>query len=65
MLEFALASRLRSVASRSIVRTGRWLGLTLDLQFVNPGLKKTLTSSGELEDVNTAVVAGLRASGRS
>jgi porin len=37
------------------------IGLTADLQIVNPGLKKTLTSSGELKDVNTAVVAGLRA----
>jgi hypothetical protein len=37
------------------------LGLTVDLQVVNPGLKKTLTSSGELKDVNTAVVGGLRA----
>jgi porin len=39
----------------------RWLGLTVDLQIVNPGLKKTLTSSGQLQDVNTAVVGGLRA----
>jgi porin len=39
----------------------KWLGLTVDLQVVNPGFKKTLTSSGELKDVNTAVVGGLRA----
>jgi hypothetical protein len=39
----------------------KWLGVTVDLQVVNPGLKKTLTSSGELKDVNTAVVGGLRA----
>lgn len=38
----------------------RWLNATLDLQIVNPGLKKTLDSSGRLTDVNTAVVAGLR-----
>jgi porin len=39
----------------------KWLGLTVDLQIVNPGLKKTLTSSGQLKDVDTAVVGGLRA----
>ena len=39
----------------------RWLGLTVDLQIVDPGLKKTLGSSGQLQDVNTAVVGGLRA----
>jgi porin len=39
----------------------KWLGLTVDLQIVNPGLKKTLTSSGELKDMSTAVVGGLRA----
>jgi porin len=39
----------------------KWLGVTVDLQIVDPGLKKTLTSSGELKDVNTAVVGGLRA----
>jgi hypothetical protein len=42
----------------------RWLGLTVDLQIGNPGLKKTLTSSGELRDVNTAVIGGLRALAR-
>jgi porin len=37
------------------------LNATLDLQIVEPGLKKKLdASSGRLEDVNTAVVAGLR-----
>jgi porin len=39
----------------------RWLGLTADLQIVNPGLKKTLGSGGQLKDVDTAVVGGLRA----
>ncbi|PYM78060.1 MAG: hypothetical protein DME03_01700 [Candidatus Rokuibacteriota bacterium] len=60
MLEFSLASRLRS----DNLAATKWLGLTVDPQFVNPGLEKTLKSSGELKDVNTAVVAGLRASVR-
>ncbi len=38
-----------------------WLGVTLDLQVVKPGLKKTLGSNGQLEDVGTAVIGGLRA----
>lgn len=38
-----------------------WLGVTLDLQVVEPGLKKTLSSTGQLEKVGTAVVGGLRA----
>lgn len=38
-----------------------WLGVTLDLQVVEPGLKKTLSSSGQLTDVGTAVIGGLRA----
>ncbi|MGH6689807.1 MAG: carbohydrate porin, partial [Gammaproteobacteria bacterium] len=39
----------------------RWLNATLDLQIIEPGLKKTLDSpSGRLRDVGTAVVAGLR-----
>ena len=42
----------------------KWLGLTVDLQIVDPGLKKTLTSSGHLQDVNTEVVGGLRAFAR-
>lgn len=37
-----------------------WLNSTLDLQVVDPALKKRLGSSGRLEDVDTAVVAGLR-----
>ena len=37
-----------------------WLSATLDLQIVNPGLKKTLDASGTLREVNTAVVPGLR-----
>jgi porin len=37
-----------------------WLNATVDLQVVEPGLTKTLNSAGQLEDVDTAVVAGLR-----
>ena len=37
-----------------------WLNATLDLQIVDPALKKTLSPSGQLKDLNTAVVAGLR-----
>jgi porin len=37
-----------------------WLNATLDLQIIEPGLKKMVDSSGSLEDVNTTVVAGLR-----
>jgi len=38
----------------------RWLNVSLDLQVINPGLKKTLSSSGNLKDVDTAVVGGVR-----
>ena len=38
----------------------RWLNATLDLQIIEPGLKKTLDSAGQLKDVSTAVVAGFR-----
>lgn len=38
----------------------RWLNATLDLQIIDPALKKTLDSSGGLKDNNTAVVGGLR-----
>jgi porin len=41
-----------------------WLSATADLQIVNPGLKKTLSSSSQLlpvlANVDTAVVAGIR-----
>jgi porin len=37
-----------------------WLSATLDLQIIDPALKRTLDSSGRLQDVNTAVVAGVR-----
>jgi porin len=37
-----------------------WLNTTLDLQIVDSGLKKTLDASGELRDVDTAVIIGLR-----
>jgi len=39
----------------------KWLGLTVDLQIVNPALKKTVGSGGQLKDVDMAVVGGLRA----
>jgi len=39
----------------------KWLGLTVDLQIINPALNKTLTSGGRLKDVDTAVIGGLRA----
>jgi porin len=38
----------------------KWLTATLDLQIIKPSLQKTLDSAGQLTDVNTAVVAGLR-----
>jgi hypothetical protein len=38
----------------------RWLNATLDLQIIDPALKKTLDSSGRLSDVGTTVIAGLR-----
>ena len=38
----------------------RWLNVTADLQIINPALKKVLGSDGRLQDVDTAVVAGLR-----
>src|SRR5206468_8818592 len=38
-----------------------WLNVTADLQVVNPGLTKTLGSGGQLENVDTAIVAGTRA----
>jgi porin len=37
-----------------------WLHATLDLQIVEPGLKKTLDASSNLVDVDTAVLAGIR-----
>lgn len=41
-----------------------WLNATLDLQIIEPALKKNLNSSGRLEDADTTVVAGLRLSVR-
>jgi porin len=38
----------------------RWLNMSLDLQVIDPGLKKTLNSSGGLKNVDTAVVGGVR-----
>ena len=38
----------------------KWLNVSLDLQVIEPGSKKTLGSSGQLESVGTAVVGGLR-----
>ncbi len=37
-----------------------WLGASLDLQIIDQALKKTLNSSGQLQDMNTAVVLGFR-----
>ena len=37
------------------------IGVTLDLQVVSPALTKTITSSGRLKDVDTAVIGGVRA----
>jgi porin len=38
-----------------------WLSVTADLQIVDPGLKKTLTSTGlGLMNVDTATIAGVR-----
>ncbi|WP_107692470.1 carbohydrate porin [Nitrosospira sp. Nsp2] len=37
-----------------------WLNLTPDLQIIEPGLKKTLGSSGNLNNVNTVIMGGLR-----
>lgn len=38
----------------------RWLNMSLDLQVIDPGLKKTLGSSGGLKNVDTVVVGGAR-----
>jgi len=38
----------------------RWVNMSFDLQVINPGLKKTLSSNGNLKDVDTAVVGGVR-----
>ena len=37
------------------------IGLSLDLQIVPPAVKKTVSSSGGLKDVDTAVIGGARA----
>ena len=42
----------------------KWLGVSLDLQIVDPAVKKDVSSSGRLKDVDTAVVGGLRAYAR-
>ena len=38
----------------------RWLNATLDLQVIDPALNKFLNSSGQLQNMNTSVVGGLR-----
>jgi porin len=38
----------------------QWLRMSLDLQVINPGLKKMLNSNNNLQDVDTAVVGGVR-----
>jgi porin len=37
-----------------------WLDATVDLQLIDPGLKKRLNSAGQLEGVGTTVVPGVR-----
>jgi porin len=37
-----------------------WLNASLDLQIIDPGLKKTLGSDNRLQDTSTTVVLGLR-----
>lgn len=39
-----------------------WLGVSVDLQVIDPGLKKTLDSNDDLQDLDTAVVGGVRMS---
>jgi porin len=41
-----------------------WLNATADLQIINPALQKELGSNGQLKNVDTAVVLGLRIYGR-
>lgn len=38
----------------------RWVNVSLDLQVIEPGLKKMLGSNGTLQNVDTAVVGGIR-----
>jgi porin len=38
----------------------QWLNVSLDLQVIEPALKKMLGSSGQLKNVDTAVVGGVR-----
>ncbi len=38
----------------------KWLGATLDLQIIDPALKKTLNSDDQLQDNKTSAVLGLR-----
>ena len=37
-----------------------WLSATVDLQVIDPALKKSLNSSADLMNVNTGVIAGIR-----
>jgi porin len=37
-----------------------WLNLTVDLQIINPGLKKQLNSADTLVNIDTAVILGTR-----
>jgi porin len=46
------------------VAVTQWLNATLDLQIIDTGLQKTLDASGQLTDINTAVVGGVRLYGR-
>jgi porin len=38
----------------------KWLGVSLDLQIVDPAVKKSASSTGGIKDVDTAVIGGLR-----
>lgn len=49
-----------AAALYSNVAAAKWLGLMVDLQIVDLWLKKTLPSSGGLDEVDIAIVGGLR-----
>lgn len=60
--------RLRGHAGRAAHAPGgavtKWLGVSLDLQIINPALKKVEGSSGDVGNLSTSVVGGLRAYAR-
>jgi hypothetical protein len=55
----ALTTKTQSKCITAL-RLRPWLTTTADLQIVNPGLKRSLSSSMQLAGVDTAVVAGIR-----